>query len=74
MTGVQTCALPILYDASDPNKIDQNMLSQFTEINTFDVIPYNDVLMMTGADGLYQYDYSDVNDLTLLSVIPVVTQ
>ncbi|MFH1321196.1 MAG: hypothetical protein ABII90_11165 [Bacteroidota bacterium] len=60
-----------VYDATDPNNIDQNMLSQFPGINTFDVIPFNDVLMMIGSDGLYQYDYSDVNDLVLLSTIPI---
>ncbi|MBN4051264.1 hypothetical protein JYU16_00460 [bacterium AH-315-M05] len=60
-----------VYSASDPSNIDQNMLGHFTDINAFDVIPYNNILIMIGEDGLYQYDYTNNNELTLLSVIPV---
>lgn len=60
-----------IYDATDPNDIMNNMLSHFQNINTFDVIPFNNVLMMIGTDGLYQYDYSDVTNIQELSVIPV---
>jgi hypothetical protein len=61
-----------VYDASNPNAIDQNQLSHFQDINTYDVIPLGNVLLMIGADGFYQYDYTDVQDIKLLSVIPVV--
>lgn len=60
-----------VYSVADPYAIDQNLLSHQAEINTFDVIPYNNVLMMIGEDGLYQYDYSNINNLVLLSVIAV---
>ena len=60
-----------VYSVADPYAIDQNLLSHQADINTFDVIPFNDVLMMIGDDGLYQYDYSDISNLVLLSVIPV---
>jgi len=36
------------------------------------VIPNNGVLMMIGEDGLYQYDYRDIENIELLSVIPVI--
>lgn len=61
-----------VFDIQDPTKIDQNLLRHFKNINAYDVIPLNQVLMMIGQDGLYQYDYSDPKNLTLLSRIPVV--
>ncbi len=60
-----------VYSVADPYNIDQNLLSHQTDINAFDAIPIDDVLMMIGDDGLYQYDYSNINNLVLLSVIPV---
>jgi hypothetical protein len=35
------------------------------------VIPLDNVLMMIGADGLFQYDYSDPANIKLLSHLPV---
>ena len=61
-----------VYDASDPLNLKTNQLAHFTEINTFDVIPIEKHLIMIGEDGLYQYDYSDVQDINLLSKIPIV--
>jgi len=60
-----------IYDAKDPFMLKSNMLAHFKEINTFDVIPVNDILIMIGTDGLYQYDYSDLNEINLLSKIPI---
>ncbi|MEO0472231.1 MAG: hypothetical protein AAF206_21575, partial [Bacteroidota bacterium] len=60
-----------VYDAADPEKIDQNQLAHFPDISAFDVIPLYNVLLLIGADGFYQYDYSDLTDIKLLSVIPV---
>lgn len=59
-----------ILDARDPFNIEQ--LRHIKEIRTFDVIPINGVLMVTGLDGILQYDYSDINDLKHLSTIPVV--
>jgi hypothetical protein len=60
-----------IYDATDPFLLKANMLAHFEEINTFDVIPVNGILIMIGKDGLYQYDYSDLEDISLLSMIPI---
>lgn len=60
-----------VYDATDPMEIHLNQLEHFAGIKTFDVIPLGGVLMLIGADGLYQYDYSDLSNLVLLSTIPV---
>ncbi len=54
-----------VYDISDKNNL---ILKQSFSINANDVIPYNDLLIVIGDNGLYQYDYSG-EDLTLLSTI-----
>lgn len=59
------------FDASDINKIDQNRLAHYKDIHAFDVIPFNNVLMMIGEDGIFQFDYSNVKDIRLLSKIEV---
>ncbi|NBC26514.1 MAG: hypothetical protein GVY08_06615 [Bacteroidetes bacterium] len=58
-----------IMDAGNPHNIKQ--IRHITDIKTYDVIPYNGVLMITGRDGIVQYDYSDINDLKHLSTIPV---
>lgn len=60
-----------IYDAKDPYMLKSNQLAHFEDINTFDVIPLNDLLIMIGRDGLYQYDYSEVTEISLLSMIPI---
>lgn len=61
-----------VFDASNAKKIDQHLLAHFKDIHAYDVIPLNQVLMMIGEDGLYQYDYSDPTDIKLLSKIPTI--
>lgn len=61
-----------VYDVTDPMQIHLHQLAHFTGIKTYDVIPHNGVLMLIGADGLYQYDYSNLQNLVLLSTLPVV--
>ena len=63
-----------IFDASDINKITDNLLAYFGEIHAFDVIPYRDNLLMVGEDGLYQYDYSDPENIEFLSMIPIVRE
>jgi hypothetical protein len=58
-----------IYDASDPRKISDNLIKEYPDIDTYDVIPVNGILIMIGDDGLYQYDYSDVMNIHLLSSI-----
>jgi hypothetical protein len=60
-----------IYDAADKMAIDSNLLATYPDINAFDVIPLGDILLMIGIDGLYQYDYSDLENITELSHIPV---
>ena len=62
------------YDASDINAIDRNQLAHYKDINAVDVIPFNDVLMMIGEDGIFQYDYSDPKNIKLLSKIALTDE
>lgn len=60
-----------VYDATNPLEINMHQLAHFDDIKTFDVIPYNGIAMMIGDDGLYQYDYSNLDSLKLLSHLPI---
>lgn len=58
-----------VFDATNPARLVEK---QFIKgIRTYDVIPRNKVLLVVGRDGLMQYDYSDVNNPKLLSMIPL---
>lgn len=59
------------FDATDVGKIDQHLLAHYKNINAVDVIPFNNILMMIGKDGIYQYDYSNPKNITLLSRIDI---
>lgn len=60
-----------VFDASDIYDIGQNLVEHRTDIHAFDVIPFENVLLLIGEDGLYQYDYSDIHHIKLLSHIAV---
>ncbi|CAA9291797.1 MAG: hypothetical protein AVDCRST_MAG56-4649 [uncultured Cytophagales bacterium] len=59
-----------VFDAADVRAIDQNRLGT-QAIHSYDVIPFRNVAIVVGNDGLYQYDYSDPKNLKLLSKIAV---
>ncbi|MDR0581397.1 MAG: hypothetical protein LBG31_00365 [Prevotellaceae bacterium] len=60
-----------VFDASDPLQIGTRQVQHFTGISGMDVIPYDNVLILIGQDGLYQYDYSDIQDIKQISVLSV---
>lgn len=62
-----------IYDIEDVTTITDHQLKHFDNINGFDVIPLNNTLMLIGEDGLYQYDYSSLDQVNLISSIPVNT-
>jgi hypothetical protein len=61
-----------VYNTSEPKLMLDNLIFTYPAINAFDVIPVGKVLVLIGDDGLYQYDYSNVKNITLLSKISVV--
>jgi hypothetical protein len=61
-----------IYDSTNPKQISDNLIYTYPDIKAFDVIPIGNVLILIGDDGLYQYNYSNVKNITLLSTISVV--
>jgi hypothetical protein len=47
------------------------LVKRISGIETYDVITYNHRAMVVAKDGLYQYDYTDINNIRLLSKITV---
>jgi hypothetical protein len=58
-----------VYDAADPKTILSHLIYTYSSINAYDVIPIGDLLILIGDDGLYQYDYSNIQSISLLSSI-----
>ena len=56
-----------IYKITTPNTLMSNELVHYSGMEGYDLIPFNNVLMMITDDGLYQYDYSKVNEIKLLS-------
>jgi hypothetical protein len=61
-----------VYYAEDPGNLVKT--AWFSDVRAFDVIPYNGILMMIGEGGLYQYNYSGSDSISLLSQIPITSQ
>jgi hypothetical protein len=61
-----------VYKLGNPQTLIANQLAHQKGMDGYDVIPFDNVLMMIADNGLYQYDYSDISQIKLLSVIPVV--
>lgn len=55
-----------VYDKTDVENL--VALNHFKDINTFDVIPLEETLLMVGEGVLYQYEYSEAN-IQLLSTL-----
>lgn len=60
-----------IFDAKNPRTIMANKLAHYSGMDGYDVIPYNNVLMMIADDGIYQYDYSDLKGISQLSKLPI---
>ena len=60
-----------IYNIEDKQNIDKNLIKHYSNIHAYDAIPFNDVLMLIGEDGIFQYDYSDLSAITKLSQIKV---
>ncbi len=60
-----------IYDATDHNTIATQKIAEFNTIHAYDVIPMGSFLFTIGDYGFYIYDYSDLQNISLLSHIPV---
>ncbi|MEI6048369.1 MAG: hypothetical protein WCS03_05685 [Bacteroidota bacterium] len=61
-----------VYDSSNPYNISGNLIYSYPNIKAFDVIPIGSVLVLISDEGLFQYNYSNVKNISLLSSILVV--
>ncbi len=60
-----------IYDKSDPLMVLNNQIAHYPDFSTYDVIPYKDVLMLVGKDGIYQYDYSNPKNIKQVSYLKI---
>jgi hypothetical protein len=58
-----------VYDASDPKEITSHLIYSYPDIQAYDVIPVGALLVLIGDNGLYQYSYSNLKNISLLSSI-----
>jgi len=60
-----------IYNITTPETLMSNRLVHFSGMDGYDVIPFSNTLMMIASDGLYQYDYSNLNQIKQISKIPI---
>jgi hypothetical protein len=58
-----------MYDASTPTDI--KLVKQVADLETFDVIAFGGRAIVVAKDGLYQYDYSNGNNLAPISKLAI---
>jgi hypothetical protein len=56
-----------IFNAANPQTISSNMLAHKKGMNGYDVIPFENTLMMIAEDGIYQYNYSNLNNIQQIS-------
>ena len=56
-----------IFNAANPFNL--VMLKTYRDVNAYDVIPNEGILIVTGSDGVVQYNYSDQNNIQKLSTI-----
>jgi len=62
-----------VFDIKDVKAISDNQLDHIMDLDTYDAIalPGKEVLLVIGADGFYQYDITNPNELKQLSLIAI---
>jgi len=61
-----------IFNSADPLTISQNLIASFPSINAYDVIPMNKYLFMIGEKGFMLYDYTNIQNIKQIGIIPVV--
>lgn len=56
------------------NPRNATLIKHYSDVHAYDVIPNDGILILTGNDGVTQYDYTDESNITKLSTIPVQQQ
>lgn len=60
-----------VFNTKDPMTLMANQLVHYAGMEGYDVIPFKNTLMMIADDGLYQYDYSNLQAISQLSKLPM---
>ena len=58
-----------VFDNSDPLDCGDQLLYNFPAIQTSDLILNDRLAIMIAKDGVYQYDYSNPEDLQFISIV-----
>lgn len=58
-----------VFNVADPTQI--VLLKHFTGFTSYDVIPLDGLLLLVGPENVYQFDYSDINNIVLISQLPL---
>ena len=54
-----------MYDATDVSNL--LLIKQLKDAEVYDVIAQNGLAIVMAKDGIYQYDYTDLNNIHLVS-------
>jgi hypothetical protein len=60
-----------IYNIGNPQTLMANEVAHFKDMNGFDIIAHNNIVMMIANDGIYQYDYSNSSLIKFLSRIHI---
>ncbi|MAW64826.1 MAG: hypothetical protein CMD18_01380 [Flavobacteriales bacterium] len=60
-----------VFNITNSETIKDNMIKHYNGINAYDVIPWNNLLIMVGSDGILQYNYADLENIVQLSHLKV---
>ncbi len=60
-----------IYNKSNPLAIITSQIAYYPDFDTYDVIPMNGILMLVGEGGIYQYDYSNPENIVQISHITI---
>ncbi len=63
-----TAGLKVL-DVSNPEEVVE--IHHFNNFTAYDVIPLGGLLIVVGPENVYQFDYTDMDNMTLISTIPI---
>jgi len=58
-----------VFNVADPENIE--LIKHFTGFTAYDVIPLGGLLLLVGPDNVYQFDYSDPENMVQISEIPL---
>ncbi|MEM9884518.1 MAG: hypothetical protein AAF849_01400 [Bacteroidota bacterium] len=56
-----------IFDVSDPYADTLDQIAHINNITAFDVIPLDGLLLVVGPDNVYEYDYTDLDNIKLIS-------